>query len=464
MKKALLLFSSVLIGISNLNAQGYQPVDIAAGDNHSVVRCITNTAESFGDNSSGELGDGTFIDNSSPSSVALTDIAAISANGFQTIFLKTDGTVWASGWNIFGQLGDGTNTDRATPAQVSSISNIIGIGAGAYHTLFIHEDSTVSSTGNNLTGQLGDGTIIDRNTPDLIPGIDNVIAVAGGTYHSLFLKDDGTVWTVGGNFSGQLGDGTTDETHSIIQIPSLSNVIAIAAGQSHSVFLKSDGTVWGCGSNSYGQFGIGTVDNQLSPVQVPGLTDIIAIASIHNHCLYLKDDGTVYAAGLNNYGQLGNNDQTNTGTGSVTQVTNLTGVVAIAAGASHSVFLKGDGTVWVCGSNSDGQLGDGGVTFGGSLVPIQTLETCNVTALNETEMKVSIYPNPSEGNFTVNVSENDAANSRIIIYNSIGQIIYAEQISSVKTQIDLSKEASGVYFCRVENTTKTILSEKIIVK
>lgn len=429
-----------------------------------MVRCITNTAESFGDNSSGELGDGTFADNSTPVQVDLTDIYTIAAKGYQTIFLKTDGTVWCSGWNIFGQLGDGSNTDRSTPIQVTSLSNIIGIGAGVYHTLFIHEDSIVSTTGNNLAGQLGDGTTSDRNLPDTIPGLDSVIQVTGGIYHSLFLKDNGKVWAVGGNFSGQLGDGTTDNRLSLIQITGLTNVIAIAAGESHSLFLKGDGTVWACGNNSYGQLGDGTTDNQLSPVQVSGLTNIVAISAAYSHSLFLKDDGTVYACGLNNYGQLGNNLQVSTGANPPSQVINLTGVTAIAAGASQSLFLKGDGTVWVCGSNSDGQLGDGGVTFGNSLVPIETIEMCNVTALNEMEMEVSIYPNPSTGNFTVNVSGNDATNSQITIYNSIGQIVYSEQINSVKTQMDLSKQTSGIYFCRVESKAKTIISEKIILK
>lgn len=206
--------------------------------------------------------------------------------------------------------------------------------------------------------------------------------------------------------------------------------------------------------------GDGTTDNQLSPVQVSGLTDIIAVSAAYSHSLFLKDDGTVYACGLNNYGQLGNDFQ-RAGANPPSQVSNITGVTAIAAGASQSLFLKGDGTVWACGSNSDGQLGDGGVTFGNSLVPIETIEMCNVTALNETEMEVSIYPNPSNGNFTVNVSGNDAANSQITIYNSIGQIVYSEQINSAKTQIDLSNQTSGIYFCRVESKTKTILSEKI---
>lgn len=220
MKKPLLAFASLLIGFSNLNAQGFQPVQITAGDNHSVVRCVTNTAKSFGDNSSGELGDGTFTDNSTPVQVALTDIYSVTAKGFQTIFLKTDGTVWGSGWNNFGQLGDGSDTIAQHLLKLLRLLTLL-VSVQEFLTPYsLSEQGTVSSTGNNLAGQLGDGTNNDRNTPDAIPGLDSVVEVTGGTYHSLFLKDNGTVWAVGGNFSrGQLGDGTTDNRLSLIQIP-----------------------------------------------------------------------------------------------------------------------------------------------------------------------------------------------------------------------------------------------------
>jgi len=60
-------------------------------------------------------------------------IPQISAGGFHTAALKIGKTVWTWGNNTYGQLGDGTNTDRNTPVQVDSISNVIAIAGGYWH-------------------------------------------------------------------------------------------------------------------------------------------------------------------------------------------------------------------------------------------------------------------------------------------------------------------------------------------
>ena len=40
--------------------------------------------------------------------------------GIHSMVLKTDRTVWATGWNKYGQLGDGTTTDKNTFVNVSN--------------------------------------------------------------------------------------------------------------------------------------------------------------------------------------------------------------------------------------------------------------------------------------------------------------------------------------------------------
>jgi Regulator of chromosome condensation (RCC1) repeat/Carboxypeptidase regulatory-like domain len=96
-----------------------------------------------------------------------------------------------------------------------------------------------------------------------------------------------------------------------------------------------------------------------------------------NFTVFLKGDGTVWAWGSNSNGQLGNGTTTDSST--PVQVSGLSGVTAVAAGSAHAIALKGDGTVWAWGSNSNGQLGNGTTTD--SSTPVQVSGLSGVTAV-----------------------------------------------------------------------------------
>ena len=327
---------------------------------HSLFLKTDGTLWAMGQNTYGQLGDGTTTDRSSPVQVA-SGVAAMATTSLanHSLFLKTDGTLWAMGWNKYGQLGDGTNTNQSSPIQVAS--GVLVVTAGSCHSEFVKTDGTLWAMGWNAYGQLGDGTTTDRSSPVLITS--GVTAVAGGNAHSLFLKTDGTLWAMGQNLYGQLGDRSTSSLSS--PVLAANNVAAAAAGSSHSLLLKVDGTLWAMGMNSSGQLGDGTLSSRSIPVQVA--SGVAAVAAGINHSLYLKTDGTLWAMGWNKYGQLG--DGTTTNRSSPVQV--ASGVTSVAAaGANHSLFLKLDGTLWAMGNNSSGQLGDGTTTTRSSPVQV----------------------------------------------------------------------------------------------
>lgn len=193
--------------------------------------------------------------------------------------------------------------------------------------------------------------------------------IAVGAYHSLFVCADSTASTCGGNSYGQLGDGTTIDKSTPVQINGLTNITAVAGGGYYSLFLKSNGTVWACGYNNKGQLGDGTNIDKSTPVQVipTWIGNIVAVASGYDHSLFVKFDGTVWSCGNNNSGQLG--DGTMSSKSNAVQVNGLTNIIAVDCGANHSIFLKNDGTVWACGNNNMGQLGDG--TTINKLNPVQ---------------------------------------------------------------------------------------------
>ena len=361
MKKRLLF--TLLLALYILFPAFSQAQAVAAGVSHSLGICPDGTVQSWGRNIKGQLGIGNTLDTSKPVPVNLVPTVATVGGGTFSLFLKSDSTVWACGWNFHGQLGDGTTTDRWTPIQVHIYTDVAAIACGRMHSLFLMDDGTVWGCGANFYYQLGDGTTTDRYIPIQLNTLTDITAIAAGVNHSFFVKSDGTVWACGQNNNGQLGDGTNIDRSTPVQITSLTDVVAAAGGWGHSLFLKNDGTVWACGSNGYGQLGDNTTTDKWTPVQVSNITDVVAIACGDAHSLFLKSDGSVYSCGQNTYGQLGIGN--NLDKKRPTQLNSLSDIIGIAGGGgsvlgggAHSLFLKNDSTVWSCGYNFYGQIGD----------------------------------------------------------------------------------------------------------
>ena len=235
----------------------------------------------------------------------------IAADTYHTIALKSDGTLWAWGQNGSGQLGDGTNTDKNAPVQIGTGTNWLSIAAGLYHTIALKSDGTLWAWGYNDWGQLGDGTNTDRWSPVQIGTGTNWLSIAAGEMHTIALKSDGTLWAWGRNGNGQLGNGTNTTKNAPVKIGTGTNWASIAAGHAHTIALKSDGTLWAWGWNIFGQIGDGTNTDRWSPVQIGTGTNWLSIAGGGYHTIALKSDCTLWAWGWNAYGQLGDGTNTN---------------------------------------------------------------------------------------------------------------------------------------------------------
>lgn len=346
---------------------------ISSGDSHSLFLKSNGTAWACGKNNDGQIGNGGFGSEYTPVQV-MSDVQAISAGDAHSLFLKSDGTVWACGANLQGQLGDGTTTTRRTPVQIPSLNGVQAIAAGYRYSLFLKTDGTVWACGNN-NGQFGNGSLSASSTPVQVMTGVQAIAAGGGENgcHALFLKTNGSVWGSGENSSGQLGDSSNGDRITAVQASGVtSGVTAIAAGEGHSLFLKSDGTVWASGDNSSGQFGTGNTTASNVPVQVQ--TGMQAIDAGYRYSLFVRTDGAARACGYNQTYPLGDNSNMTRIT--PVQPTGMTSVYAISSGGSiqgsHSLFLKADGSVWACGSNDNGELGDG--NFNARGIPVQVLQ------------------------------------------------------------------------------------------
>ncbi|MCL2818317.1 MAG: hypothetical protein FWD41_01095, partial [Actinomycetia bacterium] len=296
---------------------------------------------------------------------------ALAAGDYHSLALAADGTVWAWGFNANGQLGDGTTDERTNPTRVTALDgkDIIAVAAGGYHSLALAADGTVWTWGYNAFGQLGLSDYSHRNVPTQVAALDgkDIVAIAGGDSFSLALSDDGRVWAWGENSQGQLGDGTTDQHPSPVEVTGLADVkvTQIAAGTQHSIAVGSDGSLFCWGYNGYGQLGMGDLVDRHTPTQVAALADtqVTAIAAGASHSLALAADGSLWAYGYNNSGQLGvGSHATQSLPVEVSDLADsgqLGAVTAIAAGGSHSLALDAQGALWAWGANANGQLGIG---------------------------------------------------------------------------------------------------------
>jgi alpha-tubulin suppressor-like RCC1 family protein len=368
-------------------------IAIAAGGAHSLALRADGTVRAWGWNNKGQLGDGSIPQQELPIQVPmLSGMVAIAAGGEHSLALHYSGTVWAWGANGFGQIGnDKTVASQPNPTLVldgpgstNSLNSITAIAAGEAHSLAIRADGEARAWGYNNAGRLGDGTETDRHAPVAmkfkkgdVEYTAKVTALAGGAINTLAIVHTGGGWGWGANGSKQLGNPLIPADESETAVDQKLSPKTIAAGAAHGLEISGgqgalgpkdiygSGDGWAWGANDQEQVKPGDTSGQ--PL---GMTNTLgvgtAVAAGGAHSLGLSPDGIVYAWGANGRGQAGLGAASKPSS-NILPVKGpggdglLSGVKAVAAGESHSLALKGDGTVCAWGANDGGQLGDASI-------------------------------------------------------------------------------------------------------
>jgi alpha-tubulin suppressor-like RCC1 family protein len=285
--------------------------------------------------------------------------------------------LWNWGYNS-GDLGDSTNVSKSSPVQtIAGGTNWKQVSKGRQHIAAIKTDGTLWLCGLGSNGSLGDSTSVTKSSPvQTIAGGTNWKQVSGGTSFTAAIKTDGTLWLWGTNANGQLGDSTTTSKSSPIQtITGGTNWKQVACGSIYSAAIKTDGTLWAWGSNFYGNLGNSDRSTKSSPVQtIAGGTDWKQVACGYRHSAAIKTDGTLWLSGGNSFGQLGDSTIVNKSS-PVQTIAGGTNWKQVACGYYHTSAIKTDGTLWSFGGTTMfGQIGClGDSTTDPKSSPVQTI-------------------------------------------------------------------------------------------
>jgi alpha-tubulin suppressor-like RCC1 family protein len=248
---------------------------VATGGAFSCAITSTGAVECWGDNGVGQLGDGSTTASGTPVQVSglTSGVQAIAAGLDFACALTSAGAVTCWGDNDTGQLGDGSTTTSPAPVQVTGLtSGVTAIGAGIRHACAVTSAGAAVCWGANWEDQLGTGVLGgSATTPTQVVGLTSgVTAVSGGRAHTCAVVSGGLMcW--GSGTSGQLGNGHSDGLQPFPdQVVGLTGgVTAVSAGDDNTCAIASGAlTCWG--SRAYGAVGNGTSTIVPTPVAVVG--------------------------------------------------------------------------------------------------------------------------------------------------------------------------------------------------
>lgn len=356
---------------------------VSVGGGHSCAVRAGGGLTCWGYNPRGQFGNGTSINSFVPVDIpgvaVMTGEPQIAAGQNHACGLLPNGTVKCWGYNASGQLGNSTTTDSSTPVMVSGLTNAVAVAVGDQSSCAVLGDGTARCWGKNQYGQLGNGLTANSSVPVQVAGLTGAVSISAGASHACARLGNGSTRCWGNNAWGQCGDGTTASPKlSPVAVQGLSGAWGVDARGNHTCAVAGDGRVRCWGLNNFGQLGDGTTTSRSSATLVLGPHDVVQLASGYNHTCVLEADGGVQCWGDNTFGQHGNG--TNQGSYLATPATTVSGATAITAGNNHTCVVVTGGGVKCFGRNSVGQLGDATTIDRWSATPVAGL-SASVAAL-----------------------------------------------------------------------------------
>lgn len=343
---------------------------IAAGGRHTCAVDATDSVFCWGDNTSGQLGDGTVgAARPLPAPIARPDtllgVVELRAGRAHTCARTLVGAVFCWGDNRAGQLGNGTLVPSPRPVQVLGLPPVVQLAAGGDHTCAVGNDAAVLCWGSNDFGE----SLGTAGLPSVAPARlhrpgeagGSALHVAAGASHTCFADarpvSRGAAFCWGRLSEWQTGYQSPGDAGPFWSTPSV--LRHVSAGKAHSCALEERGDVRCTGQ-------LGEVRPDVIASGAPSgfwSVNAIQVVSGGGFACALRKDGTIACWGEDGAGQLGNGPGRWSGwrTGAQVAVTvqGIFGAVDVTAGEEHACAVTSRGELHCWGRGTEGQLGDG---------------------------------------------------------------------------------------------------------
>ena len=309
----------------------------------------------------------------------LSGVTALAQNGASMCAIANGGTLSCWGDNASGELGDGTTNPSSTPVTVAGLSGVTSVVAASESATTGLGYCAVANAGNvycwgaNDHGQIGNGSTTDATSPVQVSGVANATSLVTSHGTTCAVADPSSaLWCWGADNHGQVGNADTADVTNAVQVGALSGVTSVRLTTSGTTCALASGQLSCWGANGSGQVGNSTGTDVTSPFLVPGLTSTTSFSSSGTGACAVGDGGnlwcwgSVYLAGA----PIGSTP---------TQVTALTDATRAWVGVDTCV-AESSGALSCFGLNASGGAGTGGLLPVDA--PTAVAGVTNVTALD----------------------------------------------------------------------------------
>ena len=426
-----------------------------AGENYFIDN--EGKVYTWGDNYSGQLGNGSDMEYSNKP-ICISDIKGNTLKGKNIVEVQSDydmmiaidkeGKVYTWGDNYSGELGNGTNENSNLPICISAIEgnalnkkNIVEVQIDRNTIIALDSGGKVYTWGYNYYGQLGDGTTTNSNKPICISDIEgnvlngrNIVEVQNDNSTMIAINSEGKVYTWGKNRYGELGNGTDENSNVPICISDIpgnalngKNIINVQSYEGTKIALDSEGKVYTWGDNGTGQLGNVTEgfysNRPICISDIPGNAlkgkNIVEVQNNGYTVIALDSEGKVYTWGDNESGELGNGTEEFYSNEPIC-ISDILGnalkgknIVEVQSNGDTVIALDSEGKVYTWGDNGAGQLGDG--TNENSNVPISITDNKDVKLYNKKIKTVKKFRLGSQNHISYITQEGELYNYYFVI-------------------------------------------------